>query len=175
MEGLRSQPSHKPPPHPACRKIRTLPTAGREVLSPRIISWLAPMWKKKKKKAMEKTCTRVHCLSCSTRAVSGKELFNHFVRSFAWQIRLRLFPLPLPSLTYICTHVCVCACVCAARESVVGDDGEQGADRPSVHGRPTGCADETTHADAVVSLQPLPSSSSSVIYVVDAGWLRRSC
>lgn len=28
-----------------------------------------------------------------------KPLFNHFIRSFAWQIRLRLFPLPLAALT----------------------------------------------------------------------------
>ena len=44
-----------------------------------------------------------------------KALFNHFIRSFAWQIRLRLFPLPLTALTYIQymnVSVCVCVCVC---------------------------------------------------------------
>lgn len=37
-----------------------------------------------------------------------KPLFNHFIRSFAWQICLRLFPLPLTALTYIRVGVCVC-------------------------------------------------------------------
>lgn len=49
VEGLCSEPSTvtQPPPHPpACREKHTLPTAGRGVLSPWIISWLAPRWKK---------------------------------------------------------------------------------------------------------------------------------
>lgn len=67
--------------------------------------------------------------------------------------------------------------MCVATESVVGDDGEQSVFRPSVHGRPTGCTDETTHAAAVAFLLLLPSSGgdgsscgSRVISVVDGGW-----
>lgn len=172
MEGLRSESSTlvQPPTSPSRLPQKTDSSHGRVRIAqpPGLSAGSRPCGKKE---ATEEACTCVHRLSSSTRAVSGKELFNHFVRSFAWQIRLRLFPLPLPSLTYICTHVRVCA----ARESVVGDDGEQSVDRPSVRGRPTGCTDETTHADAVVFPQPLPSSCSSVIDVVDAAWLRRSC
>lgn len=125
---------NRPPPHnphltlPPAQKTDSSHGRARSAQPPDYLLAHAHVEKRERRK----TCTRVHRLSCSSRAVSGKRLFNHFVRSFAWQIRLRLFPLPLPSLTYICTHVCVCARVCAAQESVVGDDGEQSGDRPIV-------------------------------------------